>query len=522
MMAAIAAEMLPVRPYPLEATTWGFSGVVSALLGPMFRLVGFAVRIDQSFVEEDGVIVRLSGRLPVRPTPGILLAPARLLRQARRYDPARLRTDPLLAEAQARARALEARDLGTLPWPGLLATVHEAMAIPPLVGELRLRYLPRAALAAGRLRVALALLGRGDRFGTLAFSGVETKVLETNRALEALAAWVRSDPTLARAFATHQPGELWGALEAAQAQPAGRAFLGELCAFLDQYGHREAGGTLLLTQATWKDAPEMVLGILKGLAQAEPRPKSDRPDWEVARDELLAHPVLRLPPLRSAFLKLLTEARYVHQVREDTRFFAMLPLPVLRRTLLELGRRLAGVGVLDVPEDVFHLKLGELERVDETWPPPPALADELRALVARRRTRRAELEGTPLVDPRLLRPTEVEDLRGEVGRALLRGTPGSPGVAEGPVRVVRDASEFGKLRLGEVLVAPYTNPAWTPLFQRAVAVVVDSGSPASHAAIVAREYGIPAVMATVEGTLRLADGQRVRVDGARGLVFACG
>jgi phosphoenolpyruvate synthase/pyruvate phosphate dikinase len=91
-------------------------------------------------------------------------------------------------------------------------------------------------------------------------------------------------------------------------------------------------------------------------------------------------------------------------------------------------------------------------------------------------------------------------------------------VAEGPVRVIRDGSEFGKLQPGDVLVAPYTNPAWTPLFQRAAAVVVDSGGPMSHAAIAAREYGIPAVMATGNGTARLADGDVVRVDGTRGMV----
>jgi pyruvate,water dikinase len=87
------------------------------------------------------------------------------------------------------------------------------------------------------------------------------------------------------------------------------------------------------------------------------------------------------------------------------------------------------------------------------------------------------------------------------------------------VRIVRDSAEFGELRPGDVLVAPYTNPAWTPLFERAAAVAVDSGGPTSHAAIVAREYGIPAVMATVDGTRRLADGQRVRVDGTAGLVL---
>jgi pyruvate,water dikinase len=300
---------------------------------------------------------------------------------------------------------------------------------------------------------------------------------------------------------------------ALEGQPAGRAFLTELRVFLDEYGHRETGGTLQVSQPTWKEAPEVVLSMLQGLVRAEPRPQTQRLDWEGARDELLAPPLLRLPPVRSVLLGFLTEARYFPKLREDTRFYFMLPLPVLRRTLLELGRRLADVGVLEAPEDVFHLKLDELERVEGGWPPLPELADHLQRLVVRRRARRAELEGTPLVDPRLFGRAEV------AGDVLLRGIPSSPGVAEGPVRVICDASEFGKLLPGEVLVAPYTNPAWTPLFQRAGAVVVDSGGPASHAAIVAREYGIPAVMATVDGTRRLVDGQQVRIDGAQGLVL---
>src|SRR5699024_2393134 len=104
--------------------------------------------------------------------------------------------------------------------------------------------------------------------------------------------------------------------------------------------------------------------------------------------------------------------------------------------------------------------------------------------------------------------------------ALLVGAPASSGTAAGPVRVIRGASEFGQLQSGDVLVCPYTNPSWTPLFQRAAAVVVDSGGPASHAAIVAREYGIPAVMGTRTGTSVLADGGRVLVDGSAGVVRA--
>jgi pyruvate,water dikinase len=178
-----------------------------------------------------------------------------------------------------------------------------------------------------------------------------------------------------------------------------------------------------------------------------------------------------------------------------------------------MGRRLTVVDLLDASADVFHLELSDLELVDEVWPPSPELANRLRRTVLRRKERRDSLEGTPLVDPRFYQQAEPS------GEALLRGTPGSPGIVEGPVCVIRNASDFGKLRPGDVLVAPYTNPAWTPLFGRAAAIVVDSGAAGSHAAIVAREYNLPAVMGTVTGTQKLVDGEWIRVDGNQGFVL---
>jgi rifampicin phosphotransferase len=165
---------------------------------------------------------------------------------------------------------------------------------------------------------------------------------------------------------------------------------------------------------------------------------------------------------------------------------------------------------------VFHLRLDELEAPGKPWPPSEATIAQLRSLVARRKAKRESLANKPMVDPRLLTSTS----QGQAGEGvLLHGTSGSPGVTQGPARIVHDISEFGKLRAGDVLVAPVTNPAWTPLFQRAVAVVVDTGGVASHAAIVAREYGIPAVMGTMNGTRELKDGQWIQVDGSRGLVL---
>jgi pyruvate,water dikinase len=506
MLASNFGEMLRIRPYPLDMATWlpALAGAVE----PLFGLLGLDWSLSRMFEEEDAVVVGFSANLP-RPTWKILLAPAQLVWLILRYNPLHWQSDPLLAETQARVRDLESREVRVLSWEELLATVRVAKRIPFLTaGELRRRYFPRAVFALVRLRLLLGLLGHASQLGRL-LSGAANKTLEANHALEQLAQNVRSDPNLANTFSTHTPEALWFALEA---RPAGRTFLVELHAFLDRYGHRE---TMISTalQPTWKDAPEVVLGMIKSFAAHPPQLQTGKPAWQVARDELVQHPLLRVAPLRSAFLQILAEARALLQIREDTHFYATLPLPLFRRTFLEFGRRLVVAGVLDTPEDVFHLKLDELERIKDELPARSDLAAELRASMLRRKKERARLEGTPLVDPRLFPKSSPK------GDELLRGMPGSPGVVEGPACIVRDGFEFDKLVPGDVLVAPYTNPSWTPLFQRAIAVVVDSGSAASHAAIVAREYGIPAVMSTVTGTRTLRDGERIRVDGSQGTVF---
>lgn len=508
MLSGMFAEMFPVRPYPLDQTTW-VPAISEAAVVPIFSMIGIAAPpIEQLFTVEDGVMVRMSDRLAIHPTPAILLAPARVLWLSLRYDPLHWREDPLLTSAQAHARALETAGLQELSWEELLEKVQDALALArPLAGEIRGRYYPRAILSAGLLGIALGVLGYGNRLGAL-LSGTDSTTSESNHALERLATEIRSEPVLESTFANHAPGELRAALEQ---QVEGRKFLADFDDFLDHYGHREIVFSTVL-MPTWKDAPETVLGMLQGLALSEMTHETGLPEWELARDEMLALPVLQLPPLRAAFLGLLTTARCLWQIRESTHFEATRIMPILRSTLLEIGQRLTDVGVLDAPADVFHLKIDELKCVDGIWPPSAGLAAQLRETAGRRKALRATLEATPLVNPQLYQQLNVG------GDALLRGTAGSPGIAEGPVRVVHDASEFGNLRAGEVLVAPYTNPSWTPLFQRAAAVVVDGGAAGSHAAIVAREYGVPAVMGTVNGTQTLHDGEWVRVDGNRGIV----
>jgi phosphoenolpyruvate synthase/pyruvate phosphate dikinase len=107
---------------------------------------------------------------------------------------------------------------------------------------------------------------------------------------------------------------------------------------------------------------------------------------------------------------------------------------------------------------------------------------------------------------------------GPVPDGAIVGQPASPGRATGPVRIVGGPADFDRIQPGEVLVARATAPAWTPLFARAAAVVTDGGALAAHASLVAREYGIPAVVGTGDATTRLSDGQRVTVDGGVGAV----
>jgi pyruvate,water dikinase len=105
---------------------------------------------------------------------------------------------------------------------------------------------------------------------------------------------------------------------------------------------------------------------------------------------------------------------------------------------------------------------------------------------------------------------------------LVQGLPASAGVAEGPVRCLASLDDADQLQPGEILVATTTNVGWTPLFPRAAAIVTDVGAPLSHAAIVARELGIPAVVGAGEATMRLQTGDRVRVNGAKGTVERLG
>lgn len=216
---------------------------------------------------------------------------------------------------------------------------------------------------------------------------------------------------------------------------------------------------------------------------------------------------------------MLADAQRAVPIREEQTRELTLPWPVMRRGVLRLGQALADRGTLDAPEDIFFLTRAEAMAALQGEP----LAVDVAARQATREAQ-ATLVPPPIVGhlPRYMQaawdswPRQVGAERSET--ALVSGSPASPGRATGAVRVIHGPDEFDQLQPGEVLVAPLTAPAWTPLFTKAVAVVTDVGSVAAHASIIAREYGIPAVVGCFDATARLKTGMRVTVDGSAGTV----
>lgn len=233
-----------------------------------------------------------------------------------------------------------------------------------------------------------------------------------------------------------------------------------------------------------------------------------------------AHHALRSQRKRRTFDRLLADAQHAASVREEQVASFTLAWPLFRIGLRRVGDALVATGTIDAPDDVYFLKRSEIEGVVSAGAGLQAQVMERRA--ARERAARLIAPLSAGTFSWLVRAL-ITNSRSAFGArtrpdALLHGAPASPGVATGAVRVIRDFVDAVCLKPGEILVAPLTTPAWTPLFRIAAGLVTDVGNAMSHTSIVAREYGIPAVVGCGDATSRLTDGERVTVDGAAGTV----
>lgn len=288
--------------------------------------------------------------------------------------------------------------------------------------------------------------------------------------------------------------------------------------FLERYGHR-AAAEIDIGVPRWEEDPAPLFDVIAGYLQLEDR--SQAPDQRFARAAEEAEATLaelverarRERPLRALPLHLLLRrARDLMGLRELPKFLWLFPLREMRRQLLHIGADLAEQGLLERAEDVMFLELDEVRTAidhgqDQREPAARRRAEHEREM------RRRQVPGLLLSDG-----TDVEatlPVLEEPG--AITGLSAAPGLARGRARVITDA-RGARIEPGEILVAPTTDPGWTPLFLTAAGLVTETGSPVAHGPTVAREYGIPAVICVRDATSRLSTGAMIEVDGHAGTI----
>lgn len=426
----------------------------------------------------------------------------------------------------ARHRELAAVDLRTIDDAALQAHLHACMDHVATMVHQHHRLNGHAVVPVGDFALhAAAWTGRSPVSVLGVFDGYSptsnVAAPEMDEVLEVL----RADP---EARATLASG---GNPTAVLAELCSRVPAAQDC--LDALGFRLLEG-FDLANPTIGEQPAVVIGRLVAALDVDPDEARRR------ADDLAAAIRAQVPVVHHGeFDEMLADARDVYRLRDERGVYSDISaIGLLRLGLLELGSRLEARGRLKLPEDVLEVDRHEVDALFAGAPDPSAHELHDRSLERLALT----LQGAPrfLGDPpptpppvELLPPAlgrlmssigfmldgilgQREEAAGD-GRTVI-GIPGAAGTYEGPVRLVRSIDDLLDLEPGDVLVAPTTGEAFNSMLHLVGAIVTDHGSFASHAAIVAREMGIPAVVGTCNGTERIANGSRVRVDGAAGEV----
>ena len=341
--------------------------------------------------------------------------------------------------------------------------------------------------------------------------------IEMDLAVGDLADTARQSPALVAHLQEH---DAHTALDTLDDVAGGPAFRAQWDQFMATYGMR-GPAEIDITRPRWRDDPtsltQMVLG---NLGQAEPGLHRSRhaemaSEGEAAAARLAdaAHQGPAGSP-RAAIVRRQTRvARNLAPVREHPKYLLVQLMGLVRDALLEAGALLADAGRTDEIEDIWYLDLIEAIHVLEHP------HEELRTRIARRKADLHHFQN--LTPPRVMTSDGdipiVSHRRDDLPAGALAGNPVSAGVVEGVAKVVLDPA-VEQVQPGEILVAPYTDPGWTPLFINAAGLVLEVGGLMTHGSVVAREYGIPAVVGVLEATTLIQTGQRLRVSGDEGYV----
>lgn len=406
-----------------------------------------------------------------------------------------------------------------------LKLIHQQMAVAftAIVGQW-FPYVVAGLLAPGLLRRILAKMAAQDQqvaANLLAVArGAEGNVVnEMNLGVADLADLVRQSPALLQQLSqTAVPVEQ--RLTAAATMSGGTEFLTAWRAFLARYGTR-APAELDLSRPRWYEDPTSLLQMVLSNAQhgAAGAQRAQTRQW-IAEGDAAAVRLVEASKrgvwgwLRAPLVKRLTRAtRQLLPTREHHKFWIVRLFGLIKPVLLTFGQQLVAEGRLDQVEDVWFLSFPELVKLSESPTGPRAgLIAERRAAFQRYQT---------LTPPRIITNTgeipTANVAQTDAPPGVLVGSPVSAGVVEGIARVILDPQQ-ALVKPGEILVAPFTDPAWTPLFINAAGLVTEVGGYMTHGSVVAREYGIPAVVGVVDATKRIRNGQRISVDGVRGWV----
>jgi phosphohistidine swiveling domain-containing protein len=376
------------------------------------------------------------------------------------------------------------------------------------------------AMLGGMLTFALAgrLLGDDARESELQVvlrGAPSNPTTEMNLALWALAKQVQADPATTHLVQDTPPARLAEDYQNGSLPPLLQHGLAN---FLATYGHRSVA-ELDLGVVRWSEDPAYVLGILASYtAIRDPALAPDVQFQRAAREARAMIAELTYRAKRKNWLRgllvgfCLRRAHALGGLREMPRFCGSLLLAQARVLLYRVGEELVRTGRLEAARDIFFITLPEARQ---------ALAGaDLRALVSARHSlfeRELARRHVPLV---LLSDGTEPDFRPDIAAFAhdsLQGTPASPGIVTAFARVVLDPHD-AHLKHGEILVAPSTDPGWTPLFLTAAGLVMEMGGAMAHGAIVAREYGIPAVVGVSRATERITSGMQLTVDGTTGTV----
>ncbi len=358
---------------------------------------------------------------------------------------------------------------------------------------------------------------KGDPDSAQLLFGTENQALRSEKALFDLAIWARSDVKLEKLVRTSTADEIWRELQAKPAPSGLQEFSRRFQVYLHEYG--QTIYDLDFAKPVPVEDPRPQIETLKIYLDGKKSPYERQKAAVALRQQTVASIVKRLDPIRRKyFLKYLNWALDTAPLREDSISEMGLGYPQLRSMLHELGRRLVEAGVITDPEDVYWLEFAELQEMAPKLEKGRQLQSEMAEVESRKaRWQRMRKISAPSTLPQKSWMSRFFPSN-EGPSMTIKGFGASAGKVTSRACVMLGPEDFDKMQSGDIIVAGITTPAWTPLFTRAGGIVTDIGGPLSHSSIVAREYGIPAVLATGNGTRRIRDGHRITVDGGAGKV----